>query len=292
MDLVSAIITTHNRPELLKRAIKSVLSQSYPNIECIVVDDASIDNTKEICKEFNVRYIFIPKEESHGGNYARNLGIMASKGKYCAFLDDDDYWLPEKIFRQVLLIEKLGCELVYCGRRMEYVSSIGVEYRDVSPYGDLIEKMQKRILYTICTTTSCIMVMRNALLEVGNFDEDLRFWQEYELTIRLAQRQPFCHVNEPLTVYRVDKRDSNRLTNKYDAWKKAVKQIYAKHSALFDSLNFFEKQLVRLNYVGDAIPRAKASGLIFEFILHKIEFNTLCIPARAYLHFYKTKKKI
>ena len=85
--LVSAIITTHNRCELLVRAIESVLSQTYSELECIVVDDASEDETPEVCKRYPVIYIQIPKEESRGGNYARNLGIKASKGAYCAFLE-------------------------------------------------------------------------------------------------------------------------------------------------------------------------------------------------------------
>lgn len=93
MQLVSAIITTHNRAELLTRAIESALGQTYREIEVIVVDDASTDNTREVCEKYPIHYIHIPKAESRGGNYARNLGIRAVKGEYCAFLDDDDYWL-------------------------------------------------------------------------------------------------------------------------------------------------------------------------------------------------------
>ena len=287
MNIVSAIITTHNRADLLERAIKSVLNQTFLDIECIVVDDASLDNTEEVCLKYPIKYIHIPKEESHGGNYARNLGIKAAKGKFVAFLDDDDFWQPEKTTKQIELIEKLGCELVYCGRRIEYVSSRGVEYKDFYLQGEEMEDFHKRILYTICTTTSCILVRRSALIEVGAFDEDLSFWQEYELTIRLAQRQPFCHINEPLTVYRIDERDKNRLTNKYGAWKKSVKKIYEKHSDLFNNLNFFEKQMVRVNYIGDAIPRAKASGLKKTCLLHKLDYNTLCLPARIYSRLFK-----
>lgn len=107
-ELVTAIITTHNRLELLKRAIESVMTQSYPNIELIIVDDHSTDGTDEYCKQLsisthNITYINIPREQSKGGNYARNLGIKNSHGVYIAFLDDDDIWLPEKINLQVQL---------------------------------------------------------------------------------------------------------------------------------------------------------------------------------------------
>ena len=75
--LVSAIITTHNRKVLLKRAIDSVFAQTYPNLELIVVDDASDDGTSVVCQDEKIHYIFIPKAESRGGNYARNLVIIA-----------------------------------------------------------------------------------------------------------------------------------------------------------------------------------------------------------------------
>lgn len=90
MKLVTAIITTHNRLELLKRAIESVYAQTYKCIELIVVDEASMDGTGDYCKKLPLQYIFIPKAESRGGNYARNLGIKAAKGEYVAFLDEDD----------------------------------------------------------------------------------------------------------------------------------------------------------------------------------------------------------
>ena len=92
--MVSAIVTTHNRRKLVKKAIDSVLSQTYKQIECIVVDDAGTDDTSVFLKEYIekglIQYIYIPREKSKGGNHARNQGIKASKGEYIAFLDDDD----------------------------------------------------------------------------------------------------------------------------------------------------------------------------------------------------------
>lgn len=260
MEKVSAIITTHNRAELLERAISSVIGQTYKELECIVVDDASTDNTKDICSKYPVQYIYIKKEESRGGNYARNLGIKASKGKYCAFLDDDDYWFPTKIEKQVMLMRKMDCELVHCGRRMEIINDKCIEYEDLLPRDYFSGDMRKKILMSICTTTSCILVLRQALLEIGMFDESLRFWQEYEMTIRLAQRKPFYFVNEALVVYRVDTHDKGRLTNKFDAWKNSVIYIYEKHNSLFSKLSWLEREKVKINYYLDAIGRAKNSG--------------------------------
>ena len=266
--MVSAIITTHNRCDLLVRAIESVLSQTYSELECIVVDDASKDDTPEVCKRYPVTYLQIPNEESHGGNYARNLGIKASKGDYCAFLDDDDYWLPTKIEKQVELIEKMECELVYCGRRIEEVGKSGISYVNKLPNPGNMGDLKKRILTTICTTTTCILAKRQALLDVGLFDENLHFWQEYELTIRLAQRKPFYFVNEPLVVYRVDVRDCHRLTNKYYGWKDAVKYIHKKHASLYSQLNLFEWFKAQNLIWGGTMVRCKSAGLRWRFYVY------------------------
>lgn len=264
--LVSAIITTHNRYNLLKRAVKSVFDQTYENIELIVVDDGSDDETKEWCLTQNLKYIYIPKNESKGGNYARNLGIKHSKGEYVAFLDDDDYWLPEKISKQIELLIKCDCELVHGGRRLEIINSDGsISFKNILPYVGHGGDMSKRILQTICCTTSTICVKRKALIDVGLFDENLKFWQEYELTIRLAQRKPFFYVNEPVTVYRVDYSDSNRLTNKYNSWKEAVNYIRTKHIDLYNRQNKIEKFQTKILILNDAKKRAKSSKLYYTY---------------------------
>lgn len=284
MMIVSAIITTHNRRELLNRAIKSVFAQTYPEIELIVVDDHSDDDTKEVCQDPRINYIYIPKEESHGGNYARNLGIKASKGKYCAFLDDDDYWLPTKIEKQVALIEKMDCELVYCGRRLEFVSYKGVGYKDVVPSKSNSGDMHQKIMYTICTTTTCILAKREALFDIGLFDEDLMFWQEYELTIRLAQRKPFFFINEPLVVYRIDKGDRNRLTNKYFEWLNAVEYVHQKHRSLYLRLNLYQRYKVKNLVWRDAVIRCKSAGLsgrMFVYFLLTLPMKLIQFPGKV-----------
>lgn len=270
MEIVSAIITTHNRKELLKRAIDSVFKQTYPNIEIIVIDDASTDGTSEICKDSRIKYIYIQKEESRGGNYARNLGVKVSKGKYCAFLDDDDYWLPTKIEKQVQLIESNDCELVFTGKRNEIVSVSSISYVDYLPTPQKCGNMKNRIFYTIPSSTSFLLIEKKALLDIGLFDEKLKFWQEYELMIRLAQRKPFLAVEEILGIYRVDIHDNNRLTNKYYEWKKAVKYIRCQHKQLYDNLSLKEKYFVWMHINNDAKLRSKNCGLKMQYQYYRL----------------------
>ena len=263
---VTAIITTHNRLPLLKRAIDSVIDQTYSNIELIVVSDNSTDGTVEYCNGRNdFQFIGIPASESKGGNYARNLGIKAARGEYVAFLDDDDYWLPTKVKKQMALMESKQCDLVYCGQRIETLSLDGqIKYSDSLPEEMWCGNVKDIILTKIVTTTSAILVKKSALLEVGLFDENLRFWQEYELTIRLAQRSPFFFVNEPLLVYRVDTNDAGRLTNKYHEWWDAVGYIHKKHKKLYARLSFKEMRFSKLLVYNDALVRAKTCGLDTE----------------------------
>lgn len=271
-QLVSVIITTHNRQELLSRAIESVLLQSYQNIECIVVDDASEDGTKEYCESIEcINYVRISKDESKGGNYARNLGIKNALGEYIAFLDDDDYWLPEKIEKQINLLIEKQCSLVFCGRKLEYVKeNREISYREDLPKPEYKGDLSTEILMSICTTTSAIFVKRDMLFEVGLFDENLKFWQEYELSIRLAQKTFFYFVNEPLVVYRVDLNDSQRLTNKYYEWMEAVGYIKGKHHKLYNRLTFFQRVRCKRLISNDAVVRCKNSGMLCRSVFYRI----------------------
>ncbi len=280
-ELVSAIITTHNRKEFLRRAIESVLKQTYDNIELIVVDDASTDGTYEYCRTLPLKYIYIPKDESKGGNYARNQGIRAAIGEYVAFLDDDDYWLPSKIEKQVALIKEKDCELVHCGKRLEIIQKDKrAIYQDILPNPYYSGDLSKKILYEICAMTTNMLISRKALYEIGYFDENLKFWQEYELTIRLAQRKPIYFVDEVLSVYRINLYDNQRLSNKYFEWKESVKYIYKKHSDLYNKLNIFEKIQVRILYLRDASNRCRRSGLIYRFVWMRLSWFILSFPFR------------
>ena len=203
--LVSAVITTHNRKDLVVCAISSVLAQSYKNIELFVIDDASQDGTRELLEELSQNegfsYIYISPQESKGGNYARNLGIKASHGEYVAFLDDDDEWFPDKILKQVSFMQDhpecgvVGCYCIYernFTKRFQKKSDSMLE-------GDVHE----RIFTGFPFLTSTAFYRKQILIDVGMFDEELRYWQDTELNIRIAQIASFGCVHEELSLYRV-----------------------------------------------------------------------------------------
>lgn len=256
MKKVSAIITTHHRMNDLKNAVESVINQTYENIELIIVDDASDDGTDAWVNTLNdvrVRYIRIPKEETRGGNYARNKGIKAATGDYIAFLDDDDIWFPEKTKKQVEFLEtNPNVGFVYSGQ----VFSFNNEYSYAAvPDNKYTGDLKELIFTNICGVTSMIMVRRELINSVGAFDEDLRFWQEYELCIRLCQVTYVGCIFEPLITINVIYSDKQRLSNKYVEWLDAVEYIQKKHNNLIRILP--EETIDKMNIMihKDAVNR-------------------------------------
>ena len=279
--MVSAIITTRNRSHLLRKAIESVLSQTYKESECIVVDDSSTDDTKQVCSEYPIQYIYIPKEESRGGNYARNLGVKASKGEYVAFLDDDDYWLPTKIEKQLDLIKEKNCEMVYCMRRYHNIEN-GMVVKEwdeprPKPQGDLRDEIFKHYI----TNTSCILAKKSLIEQIGGFDENLRKWQEYDLMIRAAQVSEIYYVNENLCVYRNDKGDKNRISNDFNRITDTVKKISTKHWTKIKDLPLRTK----LYFIGMCIEDTYILAMKTNHLFYRC---LLFLPHRLYLKLSKS----
>ena len=279
---VSAIITTHNRLGLLKRAVDSVRNQTYPNIELIVVDDGSNDGTEQWCITQDFQYIRISPEESRGGNYARNLGIKIAKGEYVAFLDDDDAWFPTKTEKQINIARRTGAKMIHGGRTIEQINADGtVEYIEQIPTKKYRGDLSRISLISIFFTTSVLLVERKLLLEIGMFDESISFWQDSELGIRLTQKTNVEFVSEPVFLYRNASSDPNRLTNKYYKWRDAVMAIRSKHKNLFDTLTFEERSRMKLLDYREASDRAMRAGMNFKSYVFNIKAK-LCLPVIAF----------
>ncbi len=259
--MVSAVITTHNRVGLLVKAIESVKAQTYSDIEIIVVDDASDDDTERICRNTKgINYIRINKEESKGGNHARNIGIKNANGEYIAFLDDDDRWKPNKIEKQVKILENnKDIGMVYTGL---YVDTEKKNFNyvilfDENARGNLVEK---GLFWKPICSTSTMIVRKSILEEIDYFDENVRYWQEYELSLRLIQKCKVELINEPLVIYRKSLNDKKQLTNNYDKWEEAVKYINKKHEDLFEKLDINQKNMKMETYYKEAAYRTSAVG--------------------------------
>ncbi len=215
--LVSVIIPTYNRAHLIRRTLDSVIKQSYRNLEIIIVDDASTDNTEEVIKiiaDPRIRYIRHPT--NYGGGTARNTGIKAVTGKYVTFLDSDDQWLPNKIELQLRSLknceqgEKAVSYTQFTSQNSYQVSILpGRGKIDTEPVADYLFVNGGEIL------TSTLMLPRTLALSTL-FRPDLKKHQDVDLYLRLEKNGAlFSFLNQPLTLWDNDL-DTERISNLSD----------------------------------------------------------------------------
>ena len=193
IGLVSVVIPTYKRSEMLKRAIDSVLEQSYNKVECIVVNDNTPGDEfsqilYKLIEEYknDNRFRFIEQEVHKNGAAARNVGIRASKGEYIAFLDDDDFWDKNKVEIQVGFLKKLPDEWGAVGCLMKFhknnkVVAANHPYRD----GNVFYRVLTRC---IGMGTGALLIRRSALDETGYFDENLRRFQDPQVFSCLTEK--------------------------------------------------------------------------------------------------------
>lgn len=208
--LVSVIIPTYNRKDLLRRAISSVVEQTYNNIEIIIIDDDSDEPIRDVVSSFNIDDLhLIEHDENKGGSAARNTGIARANGEYLAFLDSDDEWLPEKIEAQVQCFNKapdivgaVYCRLYYADDTTGYLHSPEEQPGgDGLPLGYFSGDLRSRLLSGWCpATTSLFMVKSECFDLVDGFDESLSSFQDYDLWLRISKYYHFEYVPNELVI--------------------------------------------------------------------------------------------
>ena len=236
MGKISVIIPTHNRADILPRAIKSIQNQTRPVDEIIVVSDGSTDNTEEVVKalaEKDGRIRLIAYHPGHNGNYARNRGLEAATGEFIAFLDDDDEWLPRKTELQMELFEKEpDVGLVYSSQNCIYTDS-GITYQTQPMYrGDLSKRI---FIRGEMGTPSQVMVRKSVLDETGPFDLELGALQDYDLWIRCCLVTQVDFVAEPCINY-FNSTSTNQVsanTEKYIHARLYIREKYREEIAKF-----------------------------------------------------------
>jgi len=268
MALVTVVIPTKNRRELLEKALKSVYQQSYSNFEILVINDHSIDDTEqflnaEIAKGNRLRML-IP-EESKGAAHARNLGISQATGQFIAFLDDDDEWLPTKIEQQLVKFDNPEVGLVYTGAEI-VVTDLGFSYYSKPKLrGDVFEDL---LIENYIGTTNTV-VLRAEIAKSFLFDTNLQAREEYDLWLRVAKEWKIDGVSEPLT--RVYSRDSlKRITSDINSYIDGIKYINQK----------FEQDIQRLP---KRLQVKRKSAQLFFLGSQSVKANNITLARRYFL---------
>lgn len=192
---ISVVIPAYNRESTIEKCLKSVINQTYPPYEIIVVDDGSADNTIQKAAELNCEKVRILKQNHKGAQAARNYGIRAAKGDYIAFLDSDDEWLPDKLEIQVPYLDGRKDVVVYCdyyevNRRKGFIEAKITKGGDGDVYKEMLMDGGPTFQGMICS--------KKALMEMGLLDENVPAYQEWETVIRLSQKNKFIHIKEAL----------------------------------------------------------------------------------------------
>ena len=209
MPFFTVIIPTYNRAVLLARAIQSVLRQTFTDFELIVVDDHSTDGTASVVENIDdTRVIYMVNGRAKGSAGAKNTGVARSRADWIAFLDDDDYWLPEKLERQHQKIMSVddGFGLVY---------TLSSDLKD----GMLLNRREKPVegfvfldmlFNDYIGTASCVAVRKRAVEHVGGFDERFPSKVDTDLYIRLAKNYKVACIREVLAIR--DLAPNNRIS--------------------------------------------------------------------------------
>lgn len=222
--LVSVIIPTYNRGRLILNSVTSVLNQTYKNIELIVVDDCSTDNTEEILKSINdSRIKYVKLEKNSGACIARNKGIELSTGEFIAFNDSDDLWLPEKINSQLDFLYENNAEISFC--KMEcrtpennFIHNFpNIEFDRKISYKDLL-KYNSASTQTIFGKTDCFKEII--------FDATMPRLQDWDEVLRLSQKFSVFYQNKIL-VHTFFQKDS--ISTHPEKGVLAMEMLFEKH---------------------------------------------------------------
>jgi glycosyltransferase involved in cell wall biosynthesis len=209
--VVSVVIPTYNRAFFVNKAIDSVLNQIFTDYEIIVVDDGSTDETKKNLKKYSdkIRYIY---QDNSGVSAARNTGITIARGEWVAFLDSDDEWRPDYLFKQIkrardfprttmqtancLFIDLDGSTETYFDMNGALTQFNGMDYLFIQdPFCFIVKHGPWQVGSTI--------IRRKAITEAGLFDTGVRFTEDFDLMARVALQGPFGLIRENLVdIYR------------------------------------------------------------------------------------------
>ena len=202
MSKVSIIIPTYQRAHFVVNAIRNAQAQTYQDIEIIVVNDGSTDETATVLAEFSEQIVLIHHQENRGLSAALNTGIRASTGQYIAYLDDDDLWLPEKLEKQVRYLEEHPNIGLLYSDGFYFSEKAGLFpttcFRNFHPF---VAQVPSTLLLVNYVPGHTVIVRRACFDEVGLYDESLRAAEDYDMWLRIFEKYDVAFLQEPLASF-------------------------------------------------------------------------------------------
>ena len=230
--LVSVIIPNFNYGRYLEDCISSVINQSYKNLEIIIVDDGSTDDSISIIEKFNTQVVLVKKDNS-GVSDTRNIGVKVATGEYLTFLDADDTLEPTKIHDQMQLMKDSPSELIYCGvnvvdSELNFLKILRPQYR--GECSKLFFKYPTRAIVLLASGSP--LISRSLIEKVGYFDIQLNTSADWDYMRRLSFFTTIDFVDKPLINYRRHEKSmsANSLSSYYSDNTLAVRKMLTDYS--------------------------------------------------------------
>lgn len=241
---VSIILPTYNREGTIGRAVKSIINQTYKKFELIIVDDGSEDHTRDVIESFqDSRIRYIKSDKRRGANAARNTGIRNSMYEIIAFQDSDDYWMSDKLQKQIDIlcldktVDAVFTNCKYCGLD-------GSDFLIITRKQQWInENLKVMLAMGNVIGTPALIVKKSCIENAGMFDEGLQRFQDWELNLRLVQNYKINYIDEPLTVlYETE----GNISSSRERGIIAMAMIIKKHKDFLEQNGVLEKYLCHI----------------------------------------------
>lgn len=256
--LVSVIVATFNRADLINETLDSILNQTYENIELIIVDDGSTDNTKEVIVRYLDNRIKYIKTDNWGGPAKpRNIGIKKAKGEYIAFCDDDDLWLPQKLKKQIKILDNSSYGMVFTMQKQFGATSIFSNYYGIGPLPFRVRTTSDALLNKNCIPLSSVVIKKEILNRIGFFNEKKSYIaiEDNDLWIRASKTTKIDFIPEVLVLHRIHKANIYEKTNNIDFGIIQMRKTYngtkvnnVKEKIKQNPFYFFPRNLINLLY--------------------------------------------
>jgi glycosyltransferase involved in cell wall biosynthesis len=249
----SIVIPLYNKCQYIKKTIDSVLSQTYPYFEVIVVDDGSTDGSASVVEGFTDKRICLIKQENKGVSAARNKGIEQSNFEFIAFIDGDDWWHEDFLLKISELIKEYHHLDLFAAK-----SAIIKNHQTITSFDEIFPKNKNTTFNlfevgyynkqaALPINSSNIVIKKKAILNAGGFDERIHFFEDYDLFMRVAIHSDVAFANfQPMSFYYQDISADNRATGKLPNLTRNLFFYTSKMQGLYKTNVLFEKYYLKL----------------------------------------------
>lgn len=250
-ETVSVILPTYNRATLISRAIRSVLDQTWQDLELIIVDDGSTDNTRQTVEVFTddrIRYVRL--QQNGGAARARNKGISEANGRYIAFIDSDAVWKPDKTAKQMEVMLLCGESIAMVYSRVQALGAGGEKLSIWPPYDDEINYsgyLFDKLLVRNWIDASTMLIRTDCLNKIGGLMEGMRCLEDWELALRIAEKWEIVLVDEILAY--TDMISENRVSNNNYGYLEARCYLLSKYKQKMMENGSLERIMKEILYI-------------------------------------------